>query len=844
MKRQENAKAFASMQRMVGSFRQKPQLIACIEERRPNSLKQTRSPKQPSTPGCSVGAMGDAGEVESTGAQGDDDLFQFLELKRKEVAAMTQAAEIAREQALQLLRLQQEAARIDRLAEGSEGEGGITQDATFRQARSSGGDTLVESTALGSVGELPLTTLSLEDRQRFGLDVTPPPSEVLMFWKLVMVAMVYLLGARPQVYWPSAPSRFSAKPTESADGFQSKRSASSVCHASPSRLAIAATVAYGACRLNGRPRQGTSSSRGTSRVIGFSLQDSEWQADGTDGGQDVPDLKTCMVMAGFSFDAYTLIDRATGVWVCQGNQDQRGICGVQAVLLSSSFVRDAFRGILRARVLSAEGLRGAGMAGAVAVFFRTTAGESAGGLQGFQRNSVRRGVLNGVAQWLDEDDSVYLYVPKGALADSAADTAEEEICPSENPLGQQHHKHHRNCFDSHVAVGSLQAERTLRPKLVPETCQCQQHTELPDEVELKVDGDSVEEPEEEVDKEQPAVMKLQLEFDEFGEVSEVPELGSGVDEQVDDVTAEARYRRQRFGSNVPTEIRKPETERFNTHQLEAALRRRGLPWQGDGREVLEKRLQTSITAEQAIYDSGTWWNTVETVLGTDRKAQLVGALDVASSAAETLSGDLFGALGAGFMSGANEIAGVGELLKGDFAGAMQKRQEVWKAASTEDGRMALQQKADAAAMIRLAHGMELMSVRRGAWKMLQQAIQDEGAASDGQTASFENYEQLAYLEAPSTNTECWIWRFKASKRIVVAWRGTSDFGDVLTDIAATPRVIGDLGKVHEGFSRAYDSIRAALHAVLARGVCGDGHGWEIIFTGHSLGSKLNGCKRS
>lgn len=45
MKRQENAKAFAAMQRMVGSFRQKPQLIACIEERCPNSLKQTRSSK-------------------------------------------------------------------------------------------------------------------------------------------------------------------------------------------------------------------------------------------------------------------------------------------------------------------------------------------------------------------------------------------------------------------------------------------------------------------------------------------------------------------------------------------------------------------------------------------------------------------------------------------------------------------------------------------------------------------------------------------------------------------------------------------------------------------------------
>ena len=31
-------------------------------------------------------------------------------------------------------------------------------------------------------------------------------------------------GRLPKVYWPSAPSSFSAKPTESADGFQSKRS--------------------------------------------------------------------------------------------------------------------------------------------------------------------------------------------------------------------------------------------------------------------------------------------------------------------------------------------------------------------------------------------------------------------------------------------------------------------------------------------------------------------------------------------------------------------------------------------------------------------------------------------
>eukprot|EP00438_Fugacium_kawagutii_P021798 Skav216020 [mRNA] locus=scaffold417:67364:69331:+ [translate_table: standard] len=139
---------------------------------------------------------------------------------------------------------------------------------------------------------------------------------------------------------------------------------------------------------------------------------------------------------------------------------------VQAVLLSSSFVRDAFRGILRARVLSAEGdraepwhdpstetprKRSTHCIDAMARFGMTVV------KPGFQRNSVRRGVLNGVAQWLDEehrealvtprfssdvipqylrlrnakssqDDSVYLYVPKGALADAAA--SEDEVPPA------------------------------------------------------------------------------------------------------------------------------------------------------------------------------------------------------------------------------------------------------------------------------------------------------------------------------------------------------------------------------------------------------------------------------
>ncbi|CAE7774263.1 unnamed protein product [Symbiodinium sp. CCMP2456] len=568
------------------------------------------------------------------------------------------------------------------------------------------------------------------------------------------------------------------------------------------------------------------------RVIALAAAASDWESDGSgqDAPVDFPDLNLCMVMAGFSFDSYTEIDRAQGVWVSAGDSTRTGLEGVQVVLLSTRFVRDAFSGILRVRVLSAEGLRNVAMAGAVTVFFRTTSGSSAGGLRGFQRNRVRRGVLSGLAQWLDEDDSVFLYVPKGAFAGSQCETEEDS---KEDPCLHVE-VHTRSLLDnSTIAVigrASIPMSDWSASKKLKELCV---ELELPKDLRKDVEEDGKERP--------PSRVRLQLEYDAF-DLLEDSANSTGADEQLDDVTPEARARRQRFGSNVPAEVRLPDVQRLSEHQLQAALRGRGLPWLGEGREALEKRLQKSIAAEKAVYDSGSWWSTVENFLGTDRKAQLEGAMGAAATAAETLSGDFFAAVGAGIMSGAGEIAGFDELMKGDFAGAMEKRKDVWQAASSEDGRAALRQKADVAmkrakqqAMIRLAQGMELMSVRKGAWRMLEQAVMDEGAAG---STSFADYEQLAYLEAGSTNTECWVWRLLAGKRIVVAFRGTCDFGDVLTDIAAIPREIGDLGKVHEGFSRAYDSVREALHAVLARGCLGDGEGWEVIFTGHSLGGAL------
>eukprot|EP00439_Symbiodinium_sp_Y106_P029237 s1448_g3.t1 len=772
---------------------------------------------------CNIGAMADdagaTSRTEESGLEADEDLFEYLELKRKEVAAMTQAAEIAREQAVHLLRLQRQVQAIESMAQGP-------GDPEPAQAGHLGENGAGAQAFDG--GPVHASTLSLEDRRRFGLEVTPPPSEAIPTpppSASEVQLYVWLDWTMYGALTPGLRSHASVSPVHVLPKLQAHPSLAGI--GKPAILAAALTAAGALGRLPSRRR----SSRGF-RVIAFSTD--TWASDGSgqDAPVDFPDLNLCMVMAGFSFDSYTEIDRAQGVWVSAGAGTRTGLEGVQVVLLSPRFVRDAFSGILRVRVLSAEGLRNVAMAGAVTVFFRTTSGSSAGGLRGFQRNRVRRGVLSGLAQWLDEDDSVYLYVPKGAFAGSPSETEED----SEDPCLHLE-VHTRSLLDnSTIAVigrASIPMSDWSASKKLKELCV---ELELPKDERKDVE-DFLTSPEEGKER-PPSRVRLQLEYDAF-DLLEDPANSTGADEQLDDVTPEARARRQRFGSNVPAEVRLPDVQRLSEHQLQAALR-------GRGREALEKRLQKSIAAEKAVYDSDGWWSTVGYFLGTDRKAQLEGAMGAAATAAETLSGDFFAAMGAGIMSGAGEIAGFDELMKGDFAGAMEKRKDVWQAASSEEGRAALRQKADVAvkrakqqAMIRLAQGMELMSVRKGAWRMLEQAVMDEGAAG---STSFADYEQLAYLEAGSTNTECWVWRLLAGKRIVVAFRGTCDFGDVLTDIAAIPREIGDLGKVHEGFSRAYDSdaslVREALHAVLARGCLGDGEGWKVIFTGHSLGGAL------
>lgn len=532
-----------------------------------------------------------------------------------------------------------------------------------------------------------------------------------------------------------------------------------------------------------------------------------------------------MVLAGFSFDAYTEIERSSGVWISDGGVDEPGIQGVQVVMLSPQFVRDGCRGILRVRVLAAEGLRGVSVGGSVTVTFRIELPRK-GSFVGSARCSTRRGVLNGIARWLNEDESVYVYAPRDVSGRQNGEADSDDL-----NLVVEVRK--RNLMDT-------TSEEVIAKAAVPfSEWGTGNLREVTKALELLVPvGDQ--------DKVNPFV-NLQLQYDEFGEVA--PAISSeavtggfieGGGEILDEVTPEMRMLRQSYGSAVPSYIMAPRTDKISYEELQKMLRRRALPCVGEDESELRLRLQKTIDAEESLRRSESSWGNVEWAFGADNRQALEGVLGSASSMGEMLSGDFFGALGAGFKSGVTEVPGMKELFSGDFSGALEQRKKIMQMSKTQEGRDAIQSRVDGAmkrakqqAMLRLANGMELMSVRRGAWKMLEQAVLEEGGGS------FAEYEPLCYLEARETNTECWVWRYRPGKRLVVAFRGTSDFGDVLTDIAAIPRDIGELGFVHEGFSRAYESIREGLIAALHAGFGGaDGKGWEILFTGHSLGGAL------
>jgi len=96
----------------------------------------------------------------------------------------------------------------------------------------------------------------------------------------------------------------------------------------------------------------------------------------------------------------------------------------------------------------------------------------------------------------------------------------------------------------------------------------------------------------------------------------------------------------------------------------------------------------------------------------------------------------------------------------------------------------VREKAQKAAMVRLATGMGLTSNKEGsAWKMLLESVTSKERARRG------NYELCTFIENQETDSQAYVYRSKEDSIVWVAFRGTEQdsWRDILTDIMVTPR---------------------------------------------------------
>jgi len=127
------------------------------------------------------------------------------------------------------------------------------------------------------------------------------------------------------------------------------------------------------------------------------------------------------------------------------------------------------------------------------------------------------------------------------------------------------------------------------------------------------------------------------------------------------------------------------------------------------------------------------------------------------------------------------------------------------------------------------------------WSTLARRVGTVGTDDNAQ------YELCCFLTHRETSSEAAIWRDISRREVVIAFRGTSDILDVLTDVnfVQTPLEQGfngqksdDERKVHSGFFAAAAAVSRRVKELLVSATAGTPGDWTLLITGHSLGGAL------
>ena len=109
------------------------------------------------------------------------------------------------------------------------------------------------------------------------------------------------------------------------------------------------------------------------------------------------------------------------------------------------------------------------------------------------------------------------------------------------------------------------------------------------------------------------------------------------------------------------------------------------------------------------------------------------------------------------------------------------------------------------------------------------------------------HELCCFVSHNATSTQAAIWRNRQRRQLVLAFRGTSDLIDLVTDVnlLQTPlesredgRRSDDTRMVHAGFMASASSVNRRLKELLIAACAGTPGEWEVLVTGHSLGGAL------